>query len=104
MSNTIIVGNETMSIYEFARWASLFEAVELIANKCAERNIDFDSPEGLKYIKPLDMQDYVNTRVDSMVTTIERSMEFERNSVQMKIDSIKRSLRNYSRGDVGIPM
>ena len=36
MINTNIkLETENMSMYEFARWASLLEAVELIASKCS---------------------------------------------------------------------
>ena len=92
-----------MSVYEFARWASLLEAVDIIANKCSERGIDFDEPEGLKYIKPLDIQDYVNTRTDSMVMTIERAHTFELKTSQCKIDTIKQRIYTYSQGDFGLP-
>ena len=98
------LGKEKMSVYEFARWAALLEAVDLIANKCEDKGIDFDSPAGLKYIKPLDMQDYVDTRTDSMVLTIERSREFELRNAQLKIDEMKQHIYDFSRGDLGLPI
>ena len=49
-----------ISLYEFARWAALLEAVDIIADKCKDKGIDFDSVEGMRYIKPLDIQDFVN--------------------------------------------
>lgn len=67
-----------MSVYELARWASLMEAVDLIADKCEDRGIDFNSTLGGKYIKPLDIQDYVDGRTDSMVNTINRARDIER--------------------------
>ncbi len=41
-----ILENKNISLYEFARWAALLEAVEIIAEKCEDRGIDFDSAEG----------------------------------------------------------
>jgi len=102
--DNISVGNETMSVYEFARWASLFEAVEIIANKCEERGIDFNEPAGLKYIKPLDIQDYVNSRTDTMVMTVQKSREFENRVAQQKIDTIKQRIYDFSNGDLGLPI
>lgn len=104
---TIDLGKEKMSLYEFARWAGLFEAVELIANKCSERGIDFDSVEGLKFIKPLDIQDYVNSRTDSMVVTIQRSRTFERDNAFTQIQRIKQNIFDFSSGkssDIGLPV
>jgi len=75
---TVRLRDESMSVYELARWASLMEAVDLIADKCEDRGIDFNSPVGSKYIKPLDIQDYVNSRTDSMVNTINRARDIER--------------------------
>lgn len=106
MINTddVNLGKETMSLYEFARWAALYEAVDLIANKCEDRGIDFDSPEGLKFIKPLDMQDYVDARTDSMVMTIKKSREFEMKNAQLQIETIKQNIYDFSRGDLGLPV
>jgi len=44
-----------MSLYELCRWASLMDAMELIEDKCEEKNIDFntiylDQIELLKYV------------------------------------------------------
>jgi hypothetical protein len=103
-NNTIDLGSEQISVYEFARWAALFEAVELIAGKCEERGIDFDSPAGLKYIKPLDIQDYVNSRTDSMVVTIKKSREFERNNALLKIENIKKHIYEFTHADIGMPI
>jgi len=75
---TVRLRDESMSVYELARWASLMEAVDLIADKCEDRGIDFNSPVGGKYIKPLDIQDYVDSRTDSMVNTINRARDIER--------------------------
>lgn len=96
--------DEKMSVYEFARWAALFEAVTLISEKCAERGIDFDSSYGLKFIKPLDIQDYVNSRTDTMILTIEKAREFERHNAMLQIDTIKKHIYDFSRRDVGLPI
>lgn len=76
--HTVPLRNEKMSVYELARWASLMEAIDLIADKCEDRGIDFNSTLGGKYIKPLDIQDYVDGRTDSMVNTINRARDIER--------------------------
>jgi len=43
--------------YSEARWLALFEGVNCIAEKCAEKNIDWDTFE----IKPLDLKNYINS-------------------------------------------
>lgn len=51
-----------MSLYELCRWASLKEAVDIIADKCEERNIDFATFE----LKPLDLLKYVDSMTDDL--------------------------------------
>lgn len=53
---------ENMSLYELCRWASLKEAVDIVAEKCEERNIDFQTFE----IKPLDLLKYVDSMTDDL--------------------------------------
>jgi hypothetical protein len=83
----------TISLYEFTRWASLLEAVDIIAEKCEDRGIDFDSDEGIKYIKPLDIQDYVNTRTDTLLMKIKTARNIENNLKSIKCLQIENQLK-----------
>lgn len=83
----------TISLYEFARWAALLEAVEIIAEKCEDRGIDFDSPAGMKYIKPLDIQDYVDNRTDALVMKIKIARNIEKSLYNIKALQIENSLK-----------
>lgn len=89
-SNTNI---KNISMYEFARWAALLEAVEIIAEKCEDRGIDFDGPEGMKFIKPLDIQDYVNNRTDTLMMKIKTAREIEKNLISIKHLQIEKQLK-----------
>ncbi len=80
-------------MYEFARWAALLEAVDIIAEKCEDRGIDFDSPEGIKYIKPLDIQDYVNNRTDTLIMKIKTARNIEKNLMSIKQLQIEKQLK-----------
>lgn len=80
-------------MYEFARWAALLEAVEVIADKCEDRGIDFDGPEGMKYIKPLDIQDYVNNRTDTLLMKIKTARDIEKNLINIKQLQIEKQLK-----------
>ena len=82
----------TISLYEFTRWASLLEAVDIIAEKCEDRGINFDSDEGIKYIKPLDIQDYVNTRTDTLLMKIKTARNIENNLKSIKCLQIENQL------------
>jgi hypothetical protein len=68
---------KNLSAYEFARWAALLEAVELIAEKCKERGINFDTDAGLPYIKPLQIQKFIDERTDHISGKIERAKQIE---------------------------
>jgi len=83
----------TITMYEFARWAALLEAVEIIAEKCEDRGVDFDGPEGLKFIKPLDIQDYVNNRTDALLMKIKTAREIEKNLTNIKYLQIEKQLK-----------
>jgi hypothetical protein len=85
--------SNAISMYEFARWAALLEAVEIIAEKCNDRGIDFDSPEGMKYIKPLDIQDYVDNRTDMLVMKIKTARNIEKQLHNIKTLQIENSLK-----------
>lgn len=49
-----------MNLYELCRWASLKEAIDIVADKCEERKIDFATFE----LKPLDLLKYVDSMTD----------------------------------------
>jgi hypothetical protein len=84
----------TISAYEFARWAALLEAVEIIAAKCEDKGIDFDGPEGMKYIKPLDIQDYVNMRTDTLLMKIKTARGIEKNLINIKCLQLEKQLKH----------
>lgn len=100
----INLGKEEITLYEFSRWASLIEAVELIANTCEDRGINFDSESGVKYIKPLDIQDYVDDRTDSMIQTISKSRKFEQTNRVVRATVARPRIFNFNVTDWGIPV
>jgi hypothetical protein len=51
-----------LSLYELCRWTALEEAINVIGEKCDERNIDFDSVE----LKPLEILKYVDSATDKI--------------------------------------
>jgi hypothetical protein len=51
-----------LSLYELCRWTALEEAINVIGEKCDERNIDFNSVE----LKPLEILKYVDTATDKI--------------------------------------
>jgi virulence-associated protein VapD len=85
--------NDKISMYEFARWAALLEAVDIIAEKCEDKGIDFNSSEGIKYIKPLDIQDYVNVRTDTLLNKIKTARSIEKNLNNIKCLQIEKQLK-----------
>jgi len=87
------LGNRSITTYEFARWAALIEAVDLIAEKCEDRGIDFNSNEGMKYIKPLDIQDYVDNRTDTLLMKIQTARGIEKALNNIKSLQIEKKLR-----------
>lgn len=66
---------EGMSLYELCRWASLKEAVDIIADKCEERRIDFQTFE----LKPLDLLKYVDSMTDDLYNKVAETEEMETN-------------------------
>lgn len=66
-----------LSAYEFARWAALIEAVDLIADKCEELGINFYADVGLEYIKPLQIQKFIDERTDQLEKQIKRARQIE---------------------------
>lgn len=87
------INTKNITMYEFARWAALLEAVEIIAEKCEDRGINFDGPEGIKFIKPLDIQDYVNNRTDALLMKIKTAREIEKNLINIKHLQIEKQLK-----------
>jgi phosphate uptake regulator len=57
---------DSMDVYSLCRWASLKEAIDLIGEKCDERNIDFDSFD----VKPLDLLKYVDSMTDDLYNRV----------------------------------
>ena len=53
---------DNMSLYEMCRWASLIDAIELVENKCSERQIDFENID----LQPLDILKYIDSRTDEV--------------------------------------
>ncbi|NBW33517.1 MAG: hypothetical protein EBR30_00515 [Cytophagia bacterium] len=90
------VQNKGITMYEFARWAALLEAVEIIAEKCEDRGVDFDSPAGMKYIKPLDIQDYVDNRTDTLLMKIKTARNIEKTLINIKNLQIENRLKNFN--------
>ena len=64
MSNTIL---SNMSSFELARWYSLIEAVDMIAEECEKRGKNFDKMK----ISPLDVEKYIEGTCDQFVREIE---------------------------------
>jgi hypothetical protein len=83
----------TITEYEFARWAALIEAVNVIADKCENKGIVWDSPSGMKYIKPLDIQDYVNVRTDTLLMKIKTARAIEKTINNIKCLQIEKQLK-----------
>jgi hypothetical protein len=61
-TNTSNVDITKLSLYELCRWAALEEAVNVIGEKCDERNINFESVE----LKPLEILKYVDSATDKI--------------------------------------
>lgn len=51
-----------MSLYELCRWSALEEAVNIIGDKCDDKNIDFETVE----LKPLDILKYIDNATDKI--------------------------------------
>ena len=62
---------EKMSLYELCRWSALEEAVNLIGDKCEERNIDFDKIQ----LNPLDIMTYVDSQTDKIYEKVSTTVE-----------------------------
>lgn len=53
---------EDYSLYQLCRWTALEEAVNIIGDKCEDRNIDFEDVQ----LNPLDIYDYVEKATDNI--------------------------------------
>ena len=51
-----------MSMYELCRWSALEEAINVIGDKCDDRNVDFEKVE----LKPLDILKYIDIATDKI--------------------------------------
>lgn len=65
------VNIEKMSLYELCRWSALEEAVNLIGDKCEERNIDFDKVQ----LNPLDIMTYVDSQTDKIYEKVSTAIK-----------------------------
>jgi len=74
------------------RRAALLEAVDIIAEKCEDRGIDFNSPAGMKFIKPLDIQEYVDNRTDTLILKIKTARDIEKKLINIKSLQMERKL------------
>jgi hypothetical protein len=90
--NEKVYSNRSITVYEFARWAALLEAVDIIAEKCEDRGIDFNSPAGMKFIKPLDIQEYVDNRTDTLILKIKTARDIEKKLINIKSLQMERKL------------
>lgn len=55
-----------MDLYTLCRWASLKEAVDIVGEKCDEREIDFETFD----LKPLELLKYVDSMTDDLYNKI----------------------------------
>lgn len=55
-----------MSLYELCRWASLKDAIDIVGDKCEEKQIDFDNFD----LKPLDLLKYVDSMTDELYNKV----------------------------------
>jgi hypothetical protein len=51
-----------IDLYSLCRWAALKEAVDIVADKCEEKKIDFTDFD----LKPLDLLKYVDSMTDNL--------------------------------------
>ena len=51
---------EGMSVYQLCRWASLKDAIDIIAEKCEDKKLDFEDFD----LEPLKILKYVDSATD----------------------------------------
>lgn len=61
-NQTVSIDIDKLSLYELCRWTALEEAINVIGDKCDDRNIDFDTVE----LKPLDILKYIDSATDKI--------------------------------------
>lgn len=61
-----IIKIEDMTTYELCRWAALKDAVDIIAEKCEEKKLDFDTFD----LKPLDILKFVDSLTDDLYNKV----------------------------------
>jgi hypothetical protein len=64
-SNTPVDIN-SLSLYELCRWAALKDAIDITAEKCEEKSIDFSTFD----LPPLALLKYVDTATDSLYNKV----------------------------------
>lgn len=57
---TTTLVNDNKEIYSLARWAALYESINMIADKAEERKISFEKIE----LKPLKILEYIDSTSD----------------------------------------
>jgi hypothetical protein len=57
---------ENMSSYQICRWAALKEAVDIIGEKCEEKNIELTSD----LLQPLELLSYVESVTDTLYNQV----------------------------------
>lgn len=62
-----------MSLYELCRWASLKDAVDIVGEKCDDKNIDFSTFD----LKPLDLLKYVDVMTDELYHKVSSQQQHE---------------------------
>ena len=55
-----------MSLYTICRWASLKEAIDIVGDKCEEKQINFENFD----LKPLDLLKYVDSMTDELYNKV----------------------------------
>jgi len=61
---------DKMTLFEMARWEALIESVNIIANKCRDKDVDFDSIE----LPPLVLRKYVETTCDAIYQILDKEI------------------------------
>ncbi len=64
---------DSMSLSTLCKWQALRDAVNIIADKCDDRKIDFNTVN----IKPLDVLDFIEHKADAIEHKITTTNEFE---------------------------
>lgn len=76
---------ESMTPFELARWYSLIEAVDMIAEECEKRGKSFDNMK----ISPLDVEKYIEGTCDQFVKEIEKEKAAEKSAKDIRDLSIE---------------